>query len=129
MWGWDIWPGHKCERPSEKSMGLGHPPKRDLLQAGTEAAVSDTIQMGCSCHCSQICDSPCPAAAPAAPTATVPQSCAEVSYAGTARDGAAGRGGGKKEEGGNPRVELVLEVKFLLHEMLDIPFPSVFMSV
>lgn len=54
-----------------------------------------------------------------------------MSYARTARDKAAGRGGGRKErrEGGNPRVELALEVKCLLREMQDIPFPSDFMSV
>lgn len=66
--------GHKCEKPSEKSMVSGHQPKRDLLQAGTEATDTDAIQMGCSCQCFQICDHHCPAAASAAPTAPVPQS-------------------------------------------------------
>lgn len=53
---------------------------------------------------------------------------AEMSYAGTVRDEDCRERWGKKgEEGGNPRVELALEVKFLLHEMQDIPFSSDFM--
>jgi len=53
-----------------------------------------------------------------------------VSYAGTVRDKACSERWGKKgEEGGRPCVEIALEVKFLLHETQEIPFPSDFMYV